>query len=106
MQAFPSAAFLGTLFFILIHFFGTFQCTENILDDIYIMNSGLPSDLGSNIGSYSVAVAGMHPIREVNFKLCILPQFNSFSHLLSKSTVHCAVFQFPLSWSHLVLFFV
>ena len=37
----------------------------------FIINFGLPSDIGANIGSYSVAVAGMDPTREVKL-LCIV----------------------------------
>ena len=48
MQSFPNAAFLG------LTFFSTFNFTYNF-----------SSDIGSNIGSFSVAVAGMHPIRQV-----------------------------------------
>ena len=46
-----------------------------------IINSFLPSDIGSNIGSYSVAVAGMHPAREV-----MLPPFSFCFHLLPDLT--------------------
>ena len=49
MQSFPNAAFLGLTFLppTLPHYYN------------------FPSDIGSNIGSFSVAVAGMHPTRQV-----------------------------------------
>ena len=55
MQAFPDAAFLGLFSF------------NRFLYTCFL------SDIGSNIGSYSVAVAGLQPAREV-----ILPQFCNF----------------------------
>ena len=39
---------------------------------IIIIKSVFPSDVGSNIGSYSVAVAGMHPTREVKLYISII----------------------------------
>ena len=55
MQSFPNAAFLGLTFLppTLPHYYN------------------FPSDIGSNIGSFSVAVAGMHPTRQVSHMHCI-----------------------------------
>ena len=65
---------------------------------IYLKYNGyihfkFPSDIGSNIGSYSVAVAGMNPTREVN-----LPQFTFLSKFISLlSFVACILLLFLAS---------
>ena len=63
------------------------KCTWNL----YIVKCVLPSDIGSNIGSYSLAVAGMHPTREVKlYVLHIYITYTSIQFLLiGGKVIHC-----------------
>ena len=81
------------------------KCTWNL----YIVKCVLPSDIGSNIGSYSLAVAGMHPTREVKlYVLHIYITYISIQFLLiGGKVIHCLKFssynhflpEFTSSWT-------